>query len=69
MPFKITKYVEITRWFFSTAQFLLNGFSQPYRFGRSSNGGNILLYVRDDLPLRLLTGYEIKENVESFFIC
>ena len=39
---------------FSSAQSLLDGFSKPYRLDRCSNGGGILLYIRDDIPLRLL---------------
>ena len=54
--------------FFPTAQFSLNGFSKPYRLDRSSNGGGILLYVRDDIPSRFLTDYKIKDNLESLFV-
>ena len=71
----ITKYVDILLLSetklddsFPTAQFLLNGFCKPYRLDRSSNGGGILLYVRDDIPSRLLTDYKIKDNWELFFI-
>ena len=39
---------------FPSAQFLLNEFSKPYRLDRCSNGGGILLYVRDVIPLSLL---------------
>ena len=53
---------------FPTAQFSLNGFCKPYRLDRSSNGGGILLYVRDDIPSRLLTDYKIKDNLELFFV-
>ena len=35
---------------FPSAQFLLDGFSKPYRLDRRSNGGGILLYIRDDIP-------------------
>ena len=71
----ITKYVDILLLSetklddsFPTAQFLLNGFCKPYRLDRSSNGGGILLYVRDDIPSRLLTDYKIKDNLELFFV-
>ena len=54
---QITKYVDILLLSetklddsFSTAQFLLNGFCNPYRLDNSSNGGGILQYVRDDIP-------------------
>ena len=39
---------------FPSAQFLLNEFSKPYRLDRCSNGGGILLYVRDVILLSLL---------------
>ena len=72
---QITKYVDILLLSetklddsFPTAQFLLNGFCKPYRLDRSSNGGGILLYVRDDIPSRLLTDYKIKDNRELFFV-
>ena len=53
---------------FPTAQFPLNGFCKLYRLGRSSNGGGILLYVRDNIPSRLLTDSKIKDNLELFFV-
>ena len=75
MSSQITKYVDILLLSetklddsFPTAQFLLNGFCKPYRLDRSSNGGGILLYVRDDIPSRLLTDYKIKDNLELFFV-
>ena len=36
------------------AQFLLDGFSKPYRLDRCSNGGEIVLYIKDDIPSCLL---------------
>ena len=72
---QITKYVDILLLSetklddsFPTGQFSLNGYSKPYRLDRSSNGGGILLYVRDDIPSRLLTDYKMKDNVELFFV-
>ena len=53
---------------FPTGQFSLNGYSKLCRLDRSSNGGGILLYVREDIPSRLLTDYKIKDNVELFFV-
>ena len=75
MSSQITKYVDIillseTKLHdsFPTAQFSLNAFCKPNRLDRSSNGGGILLYVRDDIPSRLLTDYKIKDNLELFFV-
>ena len=65
---KITKHVDILLLSetklddsFPTAQFSLNGYCKPYRLDSSSNGGSILLYVRDDIPSQLLTDYKIKK--------
>ena len=53
---------------FPTAQFSVNGFCKPYRLNHSSNGRGILLYVRDDIPFRLLADYKMKETLELFFV-
>ena len=75
MSSQITKYVDLLLLSetklddsFPTAQFSLNGFCKPYRFDRSSNGGGILLYVRNDIPSQLLTDYKMKNNLELFFV-
>ena len=75
MSSQITKYVHILLLLetklddsFPTAQFSLNGFSKPYRLDRSSNGGGILQYVRDDILSRLLTDYKVKDNLELFSV-
>ena len=47
---------------------MLNDFCKHHRLDRSSNGGGILLYVRDDIPSQLLTDYKIKGNLELFFV-
>ena len=38
---------------FLTAQFQINGFSSPYRPNRKAHAGEILLYVREDIPSNL----------------
>ena len=48
---------------FPSAQFLLDGFSKPYRLDRCSNGGGILLYIRDDIPARLLSDSNKSESI------
>ena len=40
---------------FPTAQFLIKGFSAPYRFDRNSKGGGLLFYIREDIPSKILT--------------
>ena len=52
---------------FPTAQFLLHGLSAPYRLGRNSKGGEILLYVREYIPSRLLNS-KSKTGTETIFV-
>ena len=40
---------------FPTDQFLIKGFSAPNRFDRNSKGGGLLLYIREDVPGKILT--------------
>ena len=39
---------------FPIAQFLIKGFSTPFQLDRNSQGGGILLYIREDIPSKLL---------------
>ena len=53
---------------FPTQQFLLSGYSVPYRLDRNREGGGVLIYVREDIPSKLLTKHNFLENVEGLFI-
>ena len=35
---------------FPNAQFYMKSFSEPYKLDRTSKGGGIILYVREDVP-------------------
>ena len=50
---------------FPTGQFHIHDFSEPYRFDKSSNGGGILLYIREDIPSKLIF---TKMTIEEFFV-
>ena len=50
---------------FPVGQFLMDGYSVPYRLDRDGNGGGILLYIREDIPSKLLS---INRNIEGFFV-
>ena len=51
---------------FPVTQFLISGFSSPYRIDRNCNGGGILVYIRDDIPSKVLKDYNV--SVEGIFI-
>ena len=40
---------------FPEDQFLIYSFHSPFRFDRKKNGGGIMLYVREDIPAKLLS--------------
>ena len=51
---------------FPKGQFLIKGFGDPFRIDRSSNGGGILFYVREDILAKLLSVETLP--TENFFI-
>ena len=40
---------------FPNSQFLVDGFSEPFRIDRNRSGGGVMIYIRDDIPSKLLT--------------
>ena len=50
---------------FPRAQFQIHGFGEAYRFDRNKKGGGILLYIRDDIPSKLI---ESKMTIEGLFV-
>ena len=51
---------------FPIGNFLIHGFSRPYRPDRDSKGGGIKLYIRENIPLNLLA--TDKEPIESLYV-
>ena len=51
---------------FPIGQFLLNGYSTPFRLDLNAHGGSILLYVREDILSKLLL---VNENSIQGFFC
>ena len=53
---------------FPKGQFLIEGFSEPYRFDRNRHGGGILIYVREDIPSKELKKYTFPGDIEGIFV-
>ena len=53
---------------FTTNQFLLEGFRTPFRYDRNSNGGGILVYVREGVPAKEIKTYNFPDNIECGFV-
>ena len=52
---------------FPLNQFAIKGFSVPFRLDRNSSGGGIMLFVREEIPSKLLSEYKPNSSVENIF--
>ena len=52
---------------FPTSQFLMQGYSAPFRNDRTSKGGGLLLCIREDIPCKIIKT-ETDAYYEGFFI-
>ena len=48
---------------FPTEQFLLDGFKIPYRQDRNKNGGDIMIYIREDIPSKVLNKHTFPDLI------
>jgi len=53
---------------FPSSQFFIEGFSPPYRLDRNRNGGGIMIFVREDIPSKLLTKHVFPDDIEGLFL-
>ena len=53
---------------FPTSQFILPGFTSPYRFDRTKEGGGVLVYIMEDIPYKLLNISYIASDIECLGI-
>ena len=52
--------------FFPEGQFFLDGFGTPFRLDRNRNFGGILLFIRNDIPAKLVS--TDNRPIESFYV-
>ena len=53
---------------FPTSQFSMDGFAKPFRRDRNKFGGGILIYVREDIPCKLLNNHSFPDDIEGLFV-
>ena len=53
---------------FSIAQFYMKSYSKPYRPDRNSKGGGIILYIMEDMPLKLINSLCTDHDKEYFLV-
>ena len=49
---------------FPNAQFCMTSYSKPYRLDRNRKGGGIILYLRKDIPSKLINSSSIGHDKE-----
>ena len=50
---------------FLNRQFQIHDYSEPYRFDRNGNGGGTRVFIRKDIPTKLV---DSQMKIEGFFI-
>ena len=53
---------------FPDNQFKIDGFSIPYRLDRNLYGGGVIIYVREDIPSKVLRGFTFPNDIEGIFV-
>ena len=53
---------------FPLNQFILEGFTPPYRLDRTTHGGGFKLFVREDIPSKLFPNINPSGNIENIFV-
>ena len=53
---------------FPTAQFSVNGFSERYRLDRNRKGEGVMVYIREDIPSKLLDKHIFPYDMEGLFV-
>ena len=53
---------------FPAAQFLVNGFLEPYRLDRNRNGGGVMICIREDIPSKGLDKHVFPYDIEGLFV-
>ena len=54
---------------FTPQQFAIEGYTLPYRYDRDKGGGGgVMIYVREDIPSRVLTNHPGDKNIEGIFL-
>ena len=57
-----------TDYSFSIEQFIISGYTKPYRLDRNRNGGGVIIYVREDIPSKELKKHNFTKSIEGLFV-
>ena len=53
---------------FQLGQFYVEGFTMTYKLDRNCNGGGVIIYVREDIPSKILEKHKLPQDVEDMFV-
>ena len=49
-------------------KFILEGFTPPCRLDRTTHGGGLMLFFREDIPSKLWPNIDLSGNLENIFV-
>ena len=52
-------------YYFLNMQFLVDGFSEPFRIDRNRSGAGLIIYFWDNIQSKLLTKYFFPNDIEG----
>ena len=52
---------------FPMQQFCIDGYAPPFRVDRTKNGGGVIIYIREDIPSKILVDHPSPTNFEGIF--
>ena len=53
---------------FPCGQFIIEGYSQPYRLDRNRLGGGVIIYVKESIPSKELNKHTFTKPIEGLFV-
>ena len=53
---------------FPKNQFLIEGFTPSFRLDRNGHGGGVMIYVRENIPCKILNKHGTSENFEGIYL-
>ena len=53
---------------FTAEQFIIKGYSTPFRFDKNQNWGSSLIYIHEDIPNKILNEYTSEKPIENIFV-
>ena len=53
---------------YPVSQFHIDGYSMPFRLDRNVNGGGVIIYVREDIPIKNLRKHFFPNDIEEIFV-